>query len=131
MIGGERTLLQTLVDGYSGLADLSIPAWLLSALLTRPGGRLALVVPATWRSRDYADVVRYLLLRFFRLEFIVADTQPGWFSDALVRTHLVVARRLEWDEAATPLADWSSWRSEEPTSELQSLMRISYAGFCL
>src|SRR3546814_2752938 len=24
-----------------------------------------------------------------------------------------------------------SWRSEEHTSELQSLMRISYAGFCL
>src|SRR3546814_6254576 len=25
----------------------------------------------------------------------------------------------------------STWRSEEHTSELQSLMRISYAGFCL
>lgn len=107
--GDERALWQTLVEGYSGLADLSVPSWLLSALLTRPGGRLALVVPATWRSRDYADVVRYLLLRLFRLEFIVADTQPGWFSDALVRTHLVVARRLAWDEAAAPLAGRTSW----------------------
>src|SRR3546814_5630570 len=26
---------------------------------------------------------------------------------------------------------WRRWRSEEHTSELQSLMRISYAGFCL
>src|SRR3546814_1027428 len=26
---------------------------------------------------------------------------------------------------------WVSWRSEEHTSELQSLMRISYAVFCL
>src|SRR3546814_1150802 len=26
---------------------------------------------------------------------------------------------------------WSGWRSEEHTSELQSLMRISYAVFCL
>lgn len=108
MIGGERALWQALVDGYSGLADLSIPAWLLSALLTRPGGRLALVVPATWRSRDYADVVRYLLLRSFRLEYIVADTQPGWFSDALVRTHLVIARRLSWDEAQAPVSDRKS-----------------------
>ena len=66
--------------------------WLLS--LVRLGGRLALIVPATWRSRDYADVIRYLLLRFFDLEAIVADTQPGWFSDALVRTHLIVARRV-------------------------------------
>lgn len=106
--GGERALWRALVDGYSGLADLSVPAWLLSALLTRPGGRLALVVPATWRSRDYADVVRYLLLRAFRLEYIVADTQPGWFSDALVRTHLVIARRLSWDEAQTPVSDRTS-----------------------
>lgn len=109
--GDERALWKTLVDGYSGLADLSVPSWLLSALLTRPGGHLALVVPATWRSRDYADVVRYLLLRLFRLEFIVADTQPGWFSDALVRTHLVIARRLAWDEAAAPLAGRTSWPS--------------------
>lgn len=107
MTGGERTLWQALVEGYSGLADLSVPAWLLAALLTRPGGRLALVVPATWRSRDYADVVRYLLLRAFRLEFIVADTQPGWFSDALVRTHLVIARRLAWDEAQAPVSSRS------------------------
>lgn len=109
--GDERTLWKTLVEGYSGLADLSVPAWFLAALLTRPGGRLALVVPATWRSRDYADVVRYLLLRFFALEFIVADTQPGWFSDALVRTHLVVARRLAWDEAAPALTNRTSWVS--------------------
>src|SRR3546814_5662459 len=31
--------------------------------------------------------------------------------------------------AAMP--DWWTWRSEEHTSELQSLMRISYAVFCL
>lgn len=112
MTGDERALWLSLVDGYSGLADLSVPAWLLSALLTRPGGRLALVVPATWRSRDYADVVRYLLLRAFHLEFIVADTQPGWFSDAMVRTHLVVARRLRWDEAKVPV----SRRSQLPSA---------------
>src|SRR3546814_8376655 len=32
---------------------------------------------------------------------------------------------------ATRPADPASWRSEEHTSELQSLMRISYAVFCL
>src|SRR3546814_9414514 len=35
---------------------------------------------------------------------------------------------------ATTLMNWHSWlqaRSEEHTSELQSLMRISYAVFCL
>ncbi len=94
-----------LAEGYSGLADLSVPAWLLAAALVRPGGRLALVVPATWRSRDYADVIRYLLLRCFSLEYIVEDKQPGWFSDALIRTHLIVARRLPEADIAKPVGE--------------------------
>ncbi len=101
----ENSVWQALIEGYSGLADLSIPSWLLAGLLVRPGGRLALVVPATWRSRDYADVIRYLMLRCFTLHCIVEDTQPGWFSEALVRTHLIVARRLTGDEVAIPLRD--------------------------
>src|SRR3546814_1806220 len=46
-----------------------------------------------------------------------------------------------WGKAVTPDNAWRSyprpqlkrarWRSEEHTSELQSLMRISYAVFCL
>ena len=94
-----------LATGYSGLADLSVPSWLLAAAMVRPGGRLALVVPATWRSRDYADVIRYLMLRCFSLEWIVEDKQPGWFSDALVRTHLIVARRLTEEDIAKPLQE--------------------------
>ena len=79
-----------------------MPALILAAAIVRPSGRLALVVPATWRSRDYADVIRYLLLRCFSLECIVEDQQPGWFSDALVRTHLIVARRLTEADIAKP-----------------------------
>jgi hypothetical protein len=99
----ERSVWKELAEGYSGLADLSVPAWLIAAAMVRPAGRLALVVPATWRSRDYADVIRYLLLRCFSLECIVEDKQPGWFSDALVRTHLIVARRLSEEDTARPL----------------------------
>ncbi|MGH8250082.1 MAG: N-6 DNA methylase [Steroidobacteraceae bacterium] len=102
---------KTLADGYSGFSDLSVPSWLLAGLMVRSGGRLALVAPATWRSRDYADVVRYLLLRCFALEAIIEDTQPGWFSDALVRTHLIVARRLDDDVAATSLGEREHWPS--------------------
>ena len=98
-----KELLSTLVDGYSGLADLSVPSWILAAAIVRPGGRLALVVPATWRSRNYADVVRYLMLRCFSLECVVEDQQPGWFSDVLVRTHLIVARKLSEVDMAKPL----------------------------
>jgi len=109
--GTERDIWKTLAEGYSGLSDLSIPAWLLAASLVRPGGTLALVAPATWRSRDYADVVRYLLLRCFSLECIVEEKQPRWFSSALVRTHLLVARRLESQDALTTLGSRTVWSS--------------------
>ena len=105
----SRIIWSALAQGYSGLADLSIPAWILAGFMVRPGGRLAMIVPATWRSRDYADVIRYLLLRCFVLETIVADTQPGWFSDALVRTNLIVAKRLTGEEARRPLSEKSHW----------------------
>lgn len=108
-VGVERTVWSALTEAYSGLADLSVPAWMLAGLLVRPGGRLALIAPATWRSRDYADVIRYLLLRSFSVETIVADTQPGWFSDALVRTHLIIARRLSDKEAQAPIGMKIRW----------------------
>ena len=112
-MASEKGLWQHLIRAYSGLSDLSIPSWLLAGLLVRPGGRLALVAPATWRSRDYADPIRYMLLRCFDLEYIVEDTQPGWFSDALIRTHLVVARRLPPAESAKPLIERRSFSSAE------------------
>ena len=101
----ESRIWRTIIERYSGLADLSVPAWILSAALVRPGGVLALVAPATWRSRNYGDVIEYLLAKCFRLEYLIEDTQPGWFSDALVRTQLVVARRLTSDEASVPLSE--------------------------
>src|SRR3546814_2782327 len=42
-------------------------------------------------------------------------------------------RRVEWPwlQVRSPLISMGWYRSEEHTSELQSLMRISYAVFCL
>ncbi len=108
-VQGDSEIWKVIAQNYSGLADLSVPSWILAGSLVRPGGRLALVVPATWRSRDYADVIRYLLLRCFMPEIIVADTPPGWFSDALVRTHLVIAKRLGAAEARKRLDDRNRW----------------------
>ncbi|MBV9201628.1 MAG: N-6 DNA methylase [Alphaproteobacteria bacterium] len=107
--GIERRVWRELAEEYSGLADISVPAWLLAAALVRPGGRLAVVAPATWRSRDYGDVVRYLLLRCFTIECVVEDRQPGWFSDALVRTHLIVGRRLSAADIGPPLSAKCEW----------------------
>jgi len=136
-VAGEQTLWESLIRGYSGLADLSVPAWLLAAMMVRPGGRLALIVPATWRSRDYADVIRYLLIRCFALEFIVEDTQPGWFSDVLVRTHLIVARRLQPAEILCPVGDRvahspaATWLQVAPeAADEHSLVGAAFGGKC-
>ena len=99
--GHDARIWRVLANGYSGLADLSVPAWILAGALVRPGGKLALVAPATWRTRDYADVVRYLMAHCFSIETIVEDAGEAWFSDALVRTNLVVARRRHATEERT------------------------------
>jgi hypothetical protein len=81
-------------QNYSGLADLAVPSWILCAALVAPEGRLAMVVPDTWLSRNYALPVLYLLTRYFEIEAVVEDGEASWFDDALVRTTLFVARRL-------------------------------------
>jgi predicted RNA methylase len=90
----DRKLFRHLASTYSGLADLAVPAWLLCAALVAPGGTLAMVVPDTWLSRDYASPIQYVLARCFDLRFVVRDTDAAWFTDALVRTTLVVAERV-------------------------------------
>ena len=91
----DKELFTTLVQSYSGFADMAVPSWILAACLVRVGGRLAVVVPTTWLSRDYAYPIQYLLRRWFEVEVVVEDGDAAWFPDALVRTTLVVARRVE------------------------------------
>lgn len=89
----ERRAFLYCARSYSGLADLAVPSWLLCASKVAVGGRLAVLVPNTWLSRDYASPVLYVLRRFFDIEFVVEDRDMTWFAEALVRTTLVVARR--------------------------------------
>ena len=96
----DKALFAKLAHSYSGLADLAVPSWILCAGLVAPGGRLALVVPESWLSRDYATVVHYMLLRWFDIEYIVEDEHAAWFSDAQVKTTLLVAKRVPRREGA-------------------------------
>lgn len=102
----DRQAFLTLAEDYSGLSDLAVPSWILCAALVKPGGTLAMVVPDAWLNRDYSGVVRYLLLRWFHIEYIVEDAHAAWFSDAQVKTTLLVARRVE------RLASVSNWTDE-------------------
>lgn len=90
----EQACLRRIVQNYSGLADLAVPSWLLCASLLRPGGRLAMVVPESWMSRDYALSIKYMLLKLFNIKYIVEDWNSAWFPGAQVKTTLLVAERV-------------------------------------
>lgn len=91
----ERELFLHAARSYSGLSDLAVPSWLLCASKVKPGGRLGIVVPDTWLSRDYAAPILFVLRRLFEIECVIIDDDACWFEDSLVRTTLVVARRVE------------------------------------
>lgn len=90
----EKACLQRIIKSYSGLSDMAVPAWILCAALTMQGGTLAMVVPESWISRDYALTIKYMLLKFFDVQYIVEDLNSAWFPDVLVKTNLLVAKRI-------------------------------------
>src|SRR3546814_5982395 len=72
------------------------------------------------------------LFRSHHLRDMIADADAVPFPDRPVeRADLRGLRRRAGDRAAAPILRRRLDRSEEHTSELQSLMRISYAVFCL
>lgn len=105
----ERDTLLRCAAGYSGLADLAVPSWLLCAARVILGGRLAMVVADTWLNRDYAAPVIYVLRRMFEIEHVVEDGDATWFPDVEVRTTLMVARRVP--DKGSALGEGSHLRS--------------------
>jgi tRNA1(Val) A37 N6-methylase TrmN6 len=90
----EKTCFHNIINAYSGLSDLAVPSWLLCASLVKRGGMLAMVVPESWMSREYALSIKYMLRRFFDILYIVEDVNAAWFPEALVKTNLLIARRV-------------------------------------
>ena len=99
----ERSALRQCARHYSGHADLAVPSLLLCAMRVADGGHLAVVVPETWLTRDYTMPVLYVLRRFFEIEHVIGDADGSWFDDALVRTNLIVARRVPDKRGAAKL----------------------------
>src|SRR3546814_3209135 len=82
----------------------------------------------TRRSSVLAATVAGASPRFSRLQ---AARRRSWVSQACGPIPVVrLNRAISWI-LRRPTSALSSSRSEEHTSELQSLMRISYAVFCL
>lgn len=91
----DQRLFREIIKSYSGLSDLAIPSWILAAMMTKEKGTLALVIPESWLTRDYAQFIQYILYRWFRPQYIVEDTSASWFPGALVKTTLLVAERTQ------------------------------------
>jgi tRNA1(Val) A37 N6-methylase TrmN6 len=89
----DRNILTTLAQSYSGLSDLAVPSWILCVAMVKPGGTLAMVAPESWLTRDFADVIRYLLLKLFRICWVVENETRDWFKEAQIKTSLLVAER--------------------------------------
>lgn len=86
---------------YSGLSDLAVPCWILCMSICNIGGEIALILPSTWLSREYASPVLYLLRRYFKLEILVEDPDVSWFPGTQVRTTALVATRVSDRGSAT------------------------------
>ncbi len=121
----DRELLSTLISRYSGLSDLAVPSWFLCAMMTRVGGKLAMVVPEAWLTRDYAQIIQYLLLRWFRILVVVEDAHAVWFPDALVKTTLLVAERIDRRSSAF---DWGDEGYLHARIDGQAMNRRSIVG---
>src|SRR3546814_9755237 len=79
-----------------------------------------------WASRKPSK--RALQLAFMAGRLVVSERL------GMLKTYELMDRHFQWDtpaKKASPKQTVDYWRSEEHTSELQSLMRISYAVFCL
>jgi len=91
----EKAFFLEIAKHYTGLADLAVPSWILCAALLGSGGKLAMVVPESWISRDYALSVRYMLLKLFNVEYVIEDLNSAWFPEAQIKTNLLVAKRVK------------------------------------
>lgn len=95
MADPEKEIFVKAIESYSGLADLSMPAWILCMAMTRISGWMIIVLPETWKKRDYSQSILSLFLQEFELHFMIEDKYKNWFEDALVRTNILVAKKRE------------------------------------
>jgi len=90
----EKTKMRRAIADFSGLADLAVPSWLLCMMLVKDGGQMAIVVPNSWQTREYATPVQILLKELFEIKYVINDVSNTWFKDsAQVRTSVIIARR--------------------------------------
>src|SRR3546814_3600636 len=98
--------------------------------------KLPFIPPSTsqnTKSGPYADVIAYGQSKVADGVIDVSVSSGFTLGDTPKNGMSVIVTATTQEKATAVARDVAShaWRSEEHTSELQSLMRISYAVFCL
>src|SRR3546814_7844085 len=114
LVPGKRGIV-TLVDGTETLIEPFPPAVTEGARLTVEVVREAIPEPGRAKMARVA----------------ASDEAPRSAPTVEQRVTAMGGRLRLLPPTGPDLLEQAGWRSEEHTSELQSLMRISYAGFCL
>src|SRR3546814_7997733 len=95
-------------------------------------GIIPLLVEPIRADLGLSDVQMSLLLGLsFVLLFSLCALPAGYLADIMSRRLLIAISTVFWSIMGILCGLANTFRSEEHTSELQSLMRISYAVFCL
>src|SRR3546814_3700343 len=98
-------------------------------LLTEPPSRSWL---AEFRATGFLSGLSWFAVRFLSLTHFALDVSKGNLPGIRLQPILtLITPNLLASDEFSPRVHEAGDRSEEHTSELQSLMRISYAVFCL
>ncbi|MCQ2365734.1 MAG: N-6 DNA methylase [Akkermansia sp.] len=90
----EKNFIVDSIQSISGLSDYAVPCWLLSMMLVKRSGLMAIVLPTVWFSRDYSQIAKNVLNHLFEIEYVVNDQSASWFDGrAQVKTSIIIAKR--------------------------------------
>src|SRR3546814_9148019 len=106
---------------------------LIPDFVEKEGAPVGILEPAA-PLRDRASEAAFLMAEQLRFQQVARDRAAVYRNEAVMRPLAFVMEGCRNDflaAAGRPGDHDGSVRSEEHTSELQSLMRISYAFFCL
>lgn len=103
--------------GLDGRSDLHAYFWPALTARLCPGGRAAVVTPASWLEADYGAPLRRYLLDHYVLEAIIEPAAERWFAGAGIHAVLVLARRCD-DPAARATARTRLVRLRRPLAVL-------------
>src|SRR3546814_7422704 len=121
----------------AGVFVMSIWTFLLKLVVGRPRGYVEIFNQASNPTTILAEMIAADLLKLGWKETLEPQTKqelaihhPMPYRYTIETKNYVIKKTVYSSSHLTPSFDVTA-RSEEHTSELQSLMRISYAGFCL